>query len=47
MNGWLAAGYTAFFLVLGGYLIRLRLLERRVARERERLEAGAEGEAAP
>ena len=37
MNGWLAAGYAAFFVLLAGYLIRLTLLERGLRRERRRL----------
>lgn len=34
---WLLSGYGAFFLLLGGYVLRLVLLGRRLARERERL----------
>lgn len=34
---WLLSGYAAFFLLLGGYVVRLVLLGRRLARERERL----------
>lgn len=34
---WLVAGYGAFFLLLGGYVLRLVLMGRRLARERERL----------
>lgn len=37
MNEWLSAGYTAFFVLLGAYVVRLGLLERRVRRERRRL----------
>lgn len=37
MNGWLSAGYTAFFVLLGAYIVRLGLLERRLRRERARL----------
>ena len=40
MNDWLAAGYTAFFVLLGAYVVRLGLLERRLRRERARLLAG-------
>jgi hypothetical protein len=40
MNEWLSAGYTAFLVLLGGYIVRLGLLERRLRRERERLAAG-------
>ncbi len=39
MNEWLSAGYTAFFVLLGAYVVRLGLLERRLRRERERLSA--------
>lgn len=34
---WLVAGYGAFFLLLGGYVLRLVLMGRRLARERDRL----------
>lgn len=44
MNSWLAAGYIAFFVLLAGYLLRLALLGRRLARERERLSAAEGGE---
>lgn len=37
MNEWLSAGYTAFFVLLGTYVVRLGLLERRLRRERGRL----------
>lgn len=37
MNEWLSAGYTAFFVLLGAYVFRLGLLERRLRRERQRL----------
>ncbi|MCY4627156.1 MAG: hypothetical protein OXE58_06250 [Acidobacteria bacterium] len=37
MNEWLSAGYTAFFVLLGAYIVRLGLLERRLHRERARL----------
>ena len=37
MNDWLSAGYTAFFVLLGTYVVRLGLLERRLRRERQRL----------
>ena len=37
MNDWLSAGYTAFFVLLGAYVVRLGLLERRLHRERVRL----------
>ena len=37
MNDWLSAGYTAFFVLLGAYVVRLGLLERRLHRERTRL----------
>ncbi|MDE2970975.1 MAG: hypothetical protein OXU35_01590 [Acidobacteriota bacterium] len=39
MNEWLSAGYTAFFVLLGAYVVRLGLLERSLRRERERLSA--------
>ncbi len=39
MNDWLSAGYTAFFVLLGAYVVRLGLLERRLHRERARLRA--------
>jgi len=43
---WLAAGYIAFFLLLGGYIARLQFLERRLKRQRAHLESlGAEPEA--
>ncbi len=41
MNEWLSAGYTAFFVLLGAYIVRLGLLERRLHRERARLAAEA------
>lgn len=37
MNDWLSAGYTAFFVLLGAYVVRLGLLERRLHRERAQL----------
>jgi|GEM_PF-1751845 len=37
MNEWLSAGYTAFFVLLGAYVVRLGLLERRLRRERAHL----------
>ena len=37
MNEWLSAGYTAFFVLLGAYIVRLGLLERELQRERARL----------
>ena len=40
MNDWLSAGYTAFFVLLGAYIVRLGLLEGRLRRERARLLAG-------
>ena len=40
MNDWLSAGYTAFFVLLGAYIVRLGLLEGRLRRERARLPAG-------
>ncbi|MDE3262133.1 MAG: hypothetical protein OYL41_09150 [Acidobacteriota bacterium] len=40
MNDWLSAAYTAFFLLLGAYIVRLGLLERRLRRERARLAQG-------
>ena len=43
MNEWLAAAYTAFFVLLGAYIVRLGLLERELHRERARLA----GEQAP
>ena len=39
MNDWLSAGYTAFFVLLGAYVVRLGVLERRLRRERQRLGA--------
>lgn len=39
MNEWLSAGYTAFFVLLGAYVVRLGLLERRLRRERAHLAA--------
>ena len=39
MNDWLSAGYTAFFVLLGAYVVRLGLLERTLRRERARLGA--------
>ncbi len=39
MNDWLSAGYTAFFVLLGAYVVRLGLLERSLRRERTRLGA--------
>ena len=39
MNDWLSAGYTAFFVLLGTYVVRLGLFERRLRRERARLVA--------
>lgn len=45
MNEWLSAGYTAFFVLLGAYVVRLGLLERRLRHERARLgAAGSSGE---
>lgn len=46
MNDWLSAAYTAFFVLLGAYIVRLGLLERELHRERKRLaaeEAPSEG----
>ena len=37
MNEWLSAGYMAFFVLLGAYVVRLGLLERSLRRERTRL----------
>lgn len=39
MNEWLSAAYTAFFVLLGAYIVRLGLLEREIRRERARLAA--------
>ena len=39
MNDWLSAAYTAFFVLLGAYIVRLGLLERELRRERARLAA--------
>lgn len=37
MTRFLVLGYAAFFGLLGGYLLRLVLMGRRLRRERERL----------
>ena len=37
----LVAGYTAFFALLGGYVLRLVRMGRRLERERRRLERAA------
>ena len=42
MLAYLIAGYAAFFLLLSGYVARLALMGRRLARERERLAATEE-----
>ena len=39
MNEWLSAAYTAFFVLLGAYIVRLGLLERALHRERARFAA--------
>ena len=39
MNDWLSAGYTAFFVLLGAYIVRLGLLESRLRREHARHQA--------
>lgn len=39
MNEWLSAGYTAFLMLLGAYIVRLGLLDRRLRSERKRLAA--------
>ena len=44
MNDWLSAGYTAFFVLLGAYVVRLGLLEQRLRRERRRLGGAASSE---